>query len=72
MKTGDERTAETDAVADVQICDGLGTCCQTEELNNNGNDRQSGAVDVYSGQYYLSNCSQVQHFELNVKQYPAL
>ena len=60
VKTGDEASAETDAVADVQICDGLGTCCKTLELNNAGNDRQKGLTDVYSGSYLLSDCSQVR------------
>ena len=60
MKTGDQSTAESDTVADMEICDGLGTCCQTLGLNNAGNDRQKGQIDVYSG-YLLSNCSQVIH-----------
>ena len=49
VKTGDEASAETDAVADVHIWDGLGTCCRTLGLENAGNDRQKGLTDVYSG-----------------------
>ena len=59
VKTGDETSAESDAVADVRICDGLGTCCSTLGLNNAGNDRQKGLTDVYSSSYLLSNCSEV-------------
>ena len=59
VKTGDEASAETDAVPDVQICDGLGTCCKTLGLDNAGNDRQKGLTDVYSGSL-LSDCSQVR------------
>jgi len=58
VKTGNEASGETDAVADVKICDGLGACCRTLGLNNAGNDRKSGATDVYSDPYYLSNCSE--------------
>ena len=60
VKTGAESSAESDAVADVEICDGLGNCCQTLGLDNHGNDRQKGQIDVYSG-YLLSDCSQVRH-----------
>ena len=59
VKTGDESSAGSDAVADLKICDGLGNCCQTLGLDNHGNDREKGQIDVYSG-YLLSNCSQVR------------
>ena len=59
VKTGDEPDAESDAVANLEICDNLGTCCQTLGLDNHGNDRQKGKTDVYSG-YLLSDCSQVR------------
>ena len=59
VKTGDESSAGTDAGADLEICDGLGNCCQTLGLDNHGNDREKGQIDVYSGSL-LSNCSQVR------------
>ena len=43
VKTGEKSNAGTDAVADIEICDGLGDglgkCCRTSWLNNHGNDR---------------------------------
>ena len=59
VKTGNQSSAESDAVADLQICDGFGACCQTLGLDNAGNDRQRGQTDVYSGSL-LSNCSEVR------------
>ena len=49
VKTGDESSAGTDAGADLEICDGLGNCCQTLGLGNHGHDRQKGQIDVNSG-----------------------
>ena len=37
VKTGNQSSAESDAVADLQICDGFGACCQTLGLDNAGN-----------------------------------
>ena len=62
IKTGDVPAAQTEAVADLQICDHLGNCCQTEELNNYGDDRQKGATDEYTN--YLGNCSEVRNIHL--------
>ena len=59
IKTGTLTHASTDATPDLQICDGLGSCCKTLGLDNSGNDRPSGQIDVYKGLELLADCTKV-------------
>ena len=59
IKTGTTARAGSEAVATLRICDGLDNCCQTEDLDNPGDDRVSGQTDVYENSL-LSTCRQVQ------------
>ena len=59
IKTGTTARAGSEAVATLRICDGLDNCCQTEDLDNPGDDRVSGQTDVYE-KSLLSTCRQVQ------------
>ena len=58
IKTGTETRAGTDATATMKICDSLNNCCQTGDLDNDGNDRRKGQTDVYENSL-LSVCRQV-------------
>ena len=58
IKTGTTARAGSEAVATLRICDGLDNCCQTEDLDNPGDDRVSGQTDVYE-KSLLSTCTQV-------------
>ena len=59
IKTGTTARAGSEAVATLRICDGLDNCCQTEDLDNPGDDRVFGQTDVYE-KSLLSTCRQVQ------------
>ena len=59
IKTGTAARAASDAVATLRICDGFDNCCQTEDLDNPGDDRIFGQTDVYESSL-LSTCRQVQ------------
>ena len=61
IKTGTLPHAATDATPNLKICDGLGTCCKTLGLDNSGNDRPSGQVDVYQAGWQLANCTKVRY-----------
>ena len=61
IKTGIVAYASTDATPSLKICDGLNTCCDTSGLDNYGNDRPSGQVDVYQAEWQLGNCTEVDH-----------
>ena len=61
IKTGTVDYASTDATPYLKICDGLATCCETLGLDNYGNDRPSGQVDVYQAGWQLGNCTKVDH-----------
>ena len=61
-KTGTVRYAGSKARVVVKICDSRGTCCQTSSdgrgLDNSGEDRQIGQIDVYTDRAILGSCSQ--------------
>ena len=59
IKTGTVPYASTDATPSLKICDHLGNCCNTLGLDNYGNDRPSGQVDVYQDGWQLGNCTKV-------------
>jgi len=59
IKTGTTARAGSEAVATLKICDGLDNCCQTEDLDNPGDDRVSGQTDVYESSL-LSTCRQAR------------
>ena len=61
IKTGIVAYASTDATPSLKICDGLSACCDTSGLDNYGNDRPSGQVDVYQAEWQLGNCTEVDH-----------
>jgi len=55
IKTGSEAT-DSDIAA--KICDGKGVCCQTNALDNSGNnDFETGQTDTFKGQQLLGDCS---------------
>merc|ERR1711934_1310339 len=58
IKTGIVAYASTDATPSLKICDGLSACCDTSGLDNYGNDRPSGQVDVYEAEWQLGNCTE--------------
>ena len=66
IKTGTLPHASSDATPDLQICDGLGTCCKTLGLDNSGNDRPSGQIDVYKGLEILADCTKVESIMISV------
>ena len=59
IQTGTETSASTDATAELKICDGVNSCCETLELDNAGNDRAHGQFDYYSDSKLFPNCKQV-------------
>ena len=61
IKTGTEPYASTDATPFLEICDGLGTCCKTLGLDNSGDDRSSGQIDVYQDSWLLDSCNKVDY-----------
>ena len=70
IKTGGLAYASSDAAAELEICDGSGTCCKTSgELDNSGvDDREEGNIDIYKTLAVLGTCfstslSTVSHLE---------
>ena len=60
VKTGDLDYASSDAHAELEICDGNGVCCKTaEQLDNSGDDRERGEIDVYKDSAILGTCFKV-------------
>ena len=57
VKTGSIKWAGTDDKVSITICDASENCCSTP-LNNPGNDRAKGAVDVYTNPDTLGACSE--------------
>ena len=63
IKTGTVPSAESDCRAVMEICDKRGNCCQTNHngkgLDNPGEDRESGRIDIYTNTTILGNCAEV-------------
>ena len=65
IKTAGFLYAGSDADAELEICDSIGTCCKTSgELDNSGvDDREEGNIDIYKTLAVLGTCFSVSHLE---------
>ena len=66
VKTGAQVNAESLARVVLDLCGSEGGCCQTSTdgrgLDNPGEDRRKGQIDVYTATSILGNCAeQVEH-----------
>ena len=71
-KTGTGENSKSDDKITVRICDGVNSCCETNDLDNpNKNDREEGQTDIFSGKEILNacfqKCFQSQNLEITVK-----
>ena len=62
VKTSAEEYAESSARVVLDLCGSEGGCCQTSTegrgLDNPGEDRRKGQVDVYNTTSILGNCAE--------------
>ena len=65
IKTGDRWRAGTDCHVKLKICDGTDKCCETaDDLDNQGDDRERGSLDVYTDVRQLEQCATVARLTL--------
>ena len=71
IKTAQLDYASSDADAELEICDGAGTCCKTSErLDDLGvNDREGGNIDIYKTREVLGTCFTVSNVSIMSIQY---
>ena len=62
VKTSAEVYADSSARVVLDLCGSEGGCCQTSTdgggLDNPGEDRRKGQIDVYTATSILGNCAQ--------------
>ena len=62
VKTSTEAYAESSARVVLDLCGSGGDCCQTSTagrgLDNPGEDRRRGQIDVYTATSILGNCAE--------------